>query len=89
MPDNDIPEAVDAYLSSLDAEDEDTLRIIATDLANQRRFVRAVPLTLNGVLMDGEHQAEAIRFVIALRQLARSDSAGWRALQIYLNSAGA
>ena len=83
---NEISEAIDAYLGSLDADDEDTLRIIATDLAYRKRFVRAVPLSLNGVQMDGESELDAIRSVVALREMARADSAGWKALQTYLGS---
>jgi hypothetical protein len=86
MDPNEIAEAVDAYLGSLDADDEDTLRIIVTDLLDRKRFVRAVPLTLNGVRMDDEGQPEAIRFVVALRQMARANSAGWKALKIYLDT---
>lgn len=82
---NEISEAIDAYLGSLEADDEDTLRIIVSDLSYRKRFVRAVPLTLNGVRMDGEGEAEAIRLVVALRQMARADSAGWRALKTLLD----
>lgn len=84
MANDDISEAVDAYLASLDADDEDTLRINATDLADKTRFVRAVPLTLNGVIMD-DGRAEALRHIIALRAMAKTDSVGWRSLMTYVN----
>ena len=89
MSTNDIPEAVDAYLASLDADDEDTLRIIATDLAYQKQYVQAVPATLGGVAMD-DGRADALRDVFhhELREMAKKNSAGWRALLKYLDVSG-